>query len=112
VFQLNAVPKPQHKRVKPTAKQRGNIKPSVRSKAKERANGHCEMCGVHESQIWGLQCAHLVRRWKLAETTENDVAMLCGPSVNTGTCHNKVDYTTEGRKWALQYHMKLLQVSE
>jgi hypothetical protein len=111
-FPLRQSPKPSFKRNKPTAKQRGSISPSVRLKAKVRANSHCEMCGRHERQVWGLQCAHLVRRWKLTETTEHDVAMLCGPSVNTGTCHNKIDYTAEGRKWALDYHMKLLQVSE
>jgi hypothetical protein len=105
-------------RQKKTAKQRGDIPDKARSKAAERSNGRCEWCGwVNGSydatgRKWGLQCSHLVRRWKVEETTDNEIAFLCGPSVNTGTCHNKVDYTTEGRKWALQYHMKLLQVSE
>ncbi|GGJ11189.1 hypothetical protein GCM10008022_20430 [Paenibacillus hunanensis] len=90
------VPKPVHKRVKKTAKQRGQIMAEVYADALDRSQGYCERCG---SPQW-LECAHLVRRWKLDETTVNDVAMLCGPSVNTGTCHNWVDYTAEGRKWA------------
>lgn len=90
------VPKPVHKRMKKTAKERGRITAEVYADALDRSGGYCERCGNPQ----GLQCAHLVRRWKLPETTVNDVAMLCGPSVNAGTCHNWVDYTAEGRKWA------------
>jgi hypothetical protein len=104
---FNPCPKPTHQRVKKTAKQRGAISPAVRLQVKERANGRCEYCGRSEAQVWGLQCAHLVRRWKLGETTENDLAMLCGPSVNSGTCHWKVDYTSEGREWAEKYREHL-----
>lgn len=54
-----------------------------------------------------LQCAHLIRRWKLQETTANDVAFLCGPSVNSGTCHWWVDYTRAGKEWAEAYRERL-----
>ncbi len=96
---FNPAPKPQHKRAKKTAKERGRIKPEVYAKAAARAAGRCERCGRGDLI---LQCAHLVRRWKLDETTERDVMMLCGPSVNSGTCHWWVDYTREGREWAEQ----------
>lgn len=99
------------KRIKKTTKQRGNISRNVRYKVQVRANGHCEWCGVSEAAIWGLQCAHLVRRWKVDETTETEVVMLCGPSVNSGTCHWKVDYTAAGREWAKQFRLKLLEES-
>lgn len=104
MFGFNPVPKPVHKRVKKTAKQRGQITPAVYAKAAERSAGRCERCG-RNAQC--LQCAHLVRRWKLDVTTERDVAMLCGPSVNSGTCHWWVDYTREGREWAEQYRQRL-----
>ncbi|MGX4584025.1 hypothetical protein [Paenibacillus chitinolyticus] len=96
------------KRVKKTAKQRGDISPSVDREVKERANDCCEWCGAHKSQVWGLQRAHLVRRWKLDETTACDIALLCGPSVNTGTCHWKVDYTKTGREWAARFRERLM----
>lgn len=117
-FTLKSCPKPDFKRSKKTAKQRGDIPDKVRQKAAERAQGRCEWCGWANGSYdatgrkWGLQCSHLVRRWKLSETTVNDVAFLCGPSVNTGTCHNKVDYTEAGKNWALEFQNKLLEESE
>lgn len=93
----NAVPKPKYKRYKPTAKQRGAISPEVYAAALKRSGGRCECCGRYGE----LQCAHLVRRHNIkGRTTVNDVAMLCGPSVNTGTCHNWIDYTRAGADWA------------
>ncbi|MFW5438830.1 hypothetical protein [Paenibacillus apiarius] len=106
-FDYRPVDKPKHRRLKPTTKQRGRISPEVYQAAYERSGGRCERCHKAGSQEYGtLQCAHLVRRWKLDETTENDVAMLCGPSVNSGTCHHWVDYTREGREWAEQLRKK------
>ena len=107
---FNPAQKPKHKRFKPTAKQRGEITEEVYNEAVKHAGGRCEACGWIEGSYskdnrkWGLQCSHLIRRWNIeVETTVNDVAMLCGPSVNTGTCHNKVDYTRAGKEWAVEY---------
>lgn len=103
-FELRAVPKPKHKRFKRTAKERGQITSDVYDKALERSGGYCERCGKGGY----LQCAHLIRRWKVeVETTINDVAMLCGPSTNTGTCHNIIDYTSKGKEWAEEYRDRL-----
>ncbi|MDK8182078.1 hypothetical protein [Paenibacillus sp. UMB4589-SE434] len=105
---FNPQPKTKTRRFKPTTKMRGRISPEVYQAAYERSGGCCERCGKAGSPEYGtLQCAHLVRRWKLDETTVNDVAMLCGPSVNTGTCHNWIDYTREGRLWAQNYRKQL-----
>lgn len=96
-FTFNPAPKPKHKRNSPTAKQRGAISKDVYNAAMERSGGRCERCGSTE----GLQCAHLIRRWQVeGGTTVDDVAMLCGPSVNSGTCHHWIDYTQEGKQWA------------
>lgn len=112
---FNPAPKPSHKRSKPTAKQRGQISKEVYDEAVERSGGRCEACGWYEGSYnvgnrkWGLECAHLIRRRNVEmETTVTEVAMLCGPSVNTGTCHNKVDYTRAGKNWAIQYREYLL----
>lgn len=105
---IPAVPKPSHKRNKPTAKQRGQISMKVRREVETRSEGYCECCGKHKNSVWGLQKAHLIRRWKLNETTAQDIADLCGPSVNTGTCHWWIDNTKEGREWAKVFREKLL----
>lgn len=95
-FEFRPCPKPDFKREKPTAKQRGATSKAVYAAALARSGGRCERCGC----VGELQCAHLIRRRLIKDkTTVNDVAMLCGPSVNTGTCHNWVDYTEEGREW-------------
>lgn len=108
-FGFNPRPKPSYRRRKPTSKMRGRITPEVYQAAMERSGGRCERCGKYGQ----LQAAHLIRRWKIeGSTTANDIAMLCGPSVNTGTCHNWIDYTAKGREWAEKYRNKLYAKSE
>lgn len=110
---VRVVPKPSYKRMKKTAKQRGAISKKADQEARKRAQGRCERCGWVEGSYdptgrrWRLERAHLVRRWKLKETTGKDIALLCGPSTNTGTCHWWVDHTKQGREWAEEYRRKL-----
>lgn len=110
MFQLNAVPKPQFKRNKPTAKQRGYISPSVRQKVNERAGDKCERCYKNRNAVWTLEQAHLTRRWQIeGKTTEYDLALLCGPSTQSGTCHHWADSTREGREWLSNFKNRLLE---
>lgn len=105
-FGFNPAPKPRSRRLKPTTKMRGRITPEVYNAALERSQGLCERCG----KSGYLEAAHLIRRWKIeGSTTANDIAMLCGPVVNTGTCHNWVDYTKPGREWAEKYRQELYE---
>ncbi len=105
-FGFNPVSKPSYRRRKPTSKMRGRITPEVYQAAMERSEGRCERCGCPGP----LEAAHLIRRWKIeGQTTVKDIAMLCGPAVNTGTCHNWVDYTEDGRNWAVEYRAKLYE---
>lgn len=100
MFELRAVPKPSHKRNKPTRKQRGAISPSVRKKVNERSNNRCERCGKHRSSVMTLENAHITRRLDIeVKTTENDLIRLCGPSTQSGTCHWWVESTREGKNW-------------
>ncbi len=87
--EFNPVPKPSHKRIKKTAKERGSISADVYSAILERDNECCARCYSGHN----LQAAHLVRRWKLQLTTIHDVCMLCM------NCHNWADTTADGRKW-------------
>ncbi|MFB6366861.1 hypothetical protein ACFCP7_22930 [Paenibacillus elgii] len=111
----NPAPKPQHGRAKKTTKERGRISKALYDEAVERSQGRCEWCGwaagsfdpTGTGRRWGLEAAHLIRRRNCDGTTAQDIAMLCGPSTNTGTCHNKVDYTRDGRLWAKEYRKGL-----
>ena len=102
-------PKVKHKRNAPRLRDRGRVRPEVYQAAYERAGGCCERCGYVDGSIdpsgqrWGLEAAHIVRRRHLDETTVEDIVMLCGPSVNTGTCHNFADYSRAGRNWLIEY---------
>ena len=89
MFTYNPVPKPQHKRIKPTARQRGEVTAKVRKQLQERSGGRCERCG----RSGGLQAAHITRRWKLDRTTVDDVCHLCVE------CHQWADSCKSGRDW-------------
>ena len=108
-FGYNPAPKPSHPRVKKTAKQRGQIRPSVRREVEIRSGDKCERCGKHKSAVWTLEMAHITRRWLIqGETTAHDLARLCGPSTDSSTCHHYVDYTADGREWLKRFGERLL----
>lgn len=91
VRQQAAEKKINHKRGKPTAKQRGSISPSVRKALHERSGGRCERPGCMND---AHHAAHVTRRWKLSErTTLKDLLHLCL------WCHQFADQTAEGRAW-------------
>lgn len=104
-----------HNRKSPRLRDRGLVKPEVYKKAYERSGGRCERCGWKDGSIdptgarWKLEAAHAIRRRHLDETTPEDIIMLCGLQVNTGTCHNWVDMTRDGRKWAEQFRNNLIR---
>lgn len=99
MFTLNQVLKPQHKRNKPTARQRGAISSKVRQQLAERSQGVCERCRSARA----VHAAHLVRRWKLDKTTLNDLAHLCI------ACHQWADGSKEGRQWLEQFREQVSQ---
>jgi hypothetical protein len=102
MFQLNPVPKPQHKRNRPTQKQRGAISTKVRRELRERSGGICEKCGYNLAS----EAAHTIRRWKVEErTTVQDIAHLCHD------CHYHCDNTKEGRQWLETFRNKQLEES-
>ncbi|WP_243299122.1 HNH endonuclease [Bacillus litorisediminis] len=103
---LRAVPKPRHRRRVP---KRGNvtkITQKVRKEVMRRSEGKCERCG--KSQAYSFEMAHLKQASQGGRGDEPwNIALLCGPSVNTGTCHNFADYTAEGRKWRMEKREEL-----
>ena len=104
VGDFNPVPKPRHKRIRKTAKQRGQVTKDVYAAAWKRAGGRCERCGRSAYQVWTLEAAHVERRWRYGQegVTAADIIILCGPSTDSRTCHHWADYTREGREWLIQ----------
>ena len=85
-------------RIKPKRGNRTRITQKVRIEVLRRSEGLCERCGKHSS--WGMEMAHLEQASSGGSgSDESNVVLLCGPSVQTGTCHNFADYTSAGREW-------------
>lgn len=105
---MPAVPKinPNHKRRVPKQRNRTRITPKVRKEVKRRSEGRCERCGC--TNPYSFEFAHLEQASSLGPGDDpSNIAYLCGPSVNTGTCHNFADYTAKGREWRKQKKREL-----
>lgn len=105
------VPKinPNHRRRVP--KNRTRITQEVRREVYERSEGKCERCG--RTQAYAFEFAHLIQASQLGRGDDPaNIVFLCGPSVNSGTCHNFADYTAKGREWRMQKRKELIQYYE
>lgn len=108
---IRPVPKPRHKRKKPKRGQASRITKAVRDEVLKRSEGKCERCG--RTRAYAFEMAHLVQASQLGRGDEPwNIVLLCGPSVNTGTCHNFADYTAEGREWRMAKRKELIDYYE
>lgn len=104
---FNPVPKPKHQRRKPKRKNRTRITQKARAEVLERSEGKCECCG--RTSAYAFEMAHLIQASHGGRGDDPaNVVLLCGPSVNTGTCHNFADYTAEGREWRMNKRKELI----
>jgi MinD superfamily P-loop ATPase len=91
---FNPIPKPSHRRNKPTAKQRGAISAATRMQLHERSHGICERCYSARA----TEAAHSIRRWRIEErTTVADLCHLCHD------CHYYCDNNIAGRLFLEQF---------
>ena len=109
------VPKKKYKRFKPTRKQRGEIAPEEYQKVFERDGGDCVGkklwdCECHK-YAWKLECNHVLYRGQSGEGKEHNLAMLGGPSTQSGTCHYKF-HTFRKYRRQLEDYMKGLYPEE
>lgn len=82
------------RRIKPTQKQKGNIRSSTREQVQKRSNGVCERCRSQRA----VQMAHITSRKQIDHvTTAEDLLHVCVP------CHKWLDETTEGIKWKRRF---------
>lgn len=111
MFEFIPAPKPNHKRGKPKRSTKTRITEKVRKSVLARSEGYCERCGKHSTYC--MEMAHLVQASQGGRGDDPaNVALLCGPSVNTGTCHNFADYTKEGREWRMRKREELKRYYE
>lgn len=105
---IRPVPKPKHRRRVPKQRNRTRITQKVREEVMERSGGKCERCG--RSRAYAFEYAHLQKASQMGRGDDPaNIVLLCGPSVNTGTCHNFADYTAEGRKWRMKKRKELMK---
>lgn len=105
------VPKLKHRRNKPKQSTRTRITNKVRQEVLRRSEGKCERCG--RSRSYAFEMAHLVSASQLGSGGDPaNIVLLCGPSVNSGTCHHFADYTKEGKEWRMNKRKELVKYYE
>ena len=97
-----------HTRIKPKRRLNGNPTPRDRAEVRERSGNRCERCGRHEKAVMRLEMAHIIRRSQGGPGRPWNLLHLCGPATDSRTCHHWVDYTREGKEWALDFQRKYL----
>jgi|SRR5690625_68317 len=109
---LRPVPKPNYKRFKKTRAQKTRVTTKARQEVYRRAGGRiCERCG--RTQAYSFEVAHLIQASSGGSGDDPaNLVLLCGPSVNTGTCHNFADYTADGREWRMNKRKELIKYYE
>jgi hypothetical protein len=105
-----------NKSQKLSQKQLGDISQRVRDKVNARTSfapiGCCERCRKNRNGYWTLELAHIDSRGSIShQTTEFDLARLCGPSTDVKTCHGKA-HTGEGKAWMYEFQNKLYELLE
>jgi len=98
---------PNHKRRVPKRGTRTRITQKARNEVYERVGyRHCERC--KRSQAYAFEVAHLIQASQGGSGDDPaNLALLCGPSVNSGTCHWWADSTKEGREWRMEKRKEL-----
>lgn len=108
MFGFNPSPKPdKSKRRVPKRRERGRIKPETYRRVFERDGGECVLCGT----TFRLEAHHVRYRSQGGSGEEHNLALLCGPATQSGTCHWKAHTFKDVRLW-LEDRMKSLYPSE
>lgn len=111
MFGYHPVEKPTHKRNKPKRRNVTRITKKVSDEVIRRSGGKCERCG--KSQAYAFERAHLVNASQGGSGKEPwNIALLCGPKVNSNTCHHFADSTSEGREWKMEFRETLRKLYE
>lgn len=111
---FNPVPKPTHGRNKP---KRGNYtaisdkcsREVHRRSGKQTGVDTCEFCKTTRPRNW-FERAHLVNASQYGSGGEPwNIALVCGPKTETGTCHQIIDETALGKRIKEQKRIELIE---
>lgn len=98
-----------HTRLKKLRRNVTRITKRVSDEVLDRSGGLCERCGGKQQRAWGFERAHLVNASAMGSGSEPwNIALLCAPKVETGTCHQWADETSEGKQWKQEYRETLI----
>ncbi|MCM3492881.1 hypothetical protein M4D52_05425 [Paenibacillus lactis] len=113
-FGFHPVPVPSHRRNKPKRGRHTAITDKCSDEVKRRAtvepDGYliCERCGRSRPEFRFERC-HLINASQYGEGGQPwNIALLCGPKTQTGTCHQWADETKEGSEWKMQKRAELI----
>lgn len=116
MFDFRPVPKVQHRRNKPKRGRHTAITDKCSNEVKRRSSeltleGYmvCERCGCSIPKV-RFERAHLINASQYGEGGQPwNIAILCGPKTETGTCHQWADETAEGKAWKMEKRAELLE---
>lgn len=100
---------PNHRRRVPKRRNVTRITPKARNEVYERVGMRkCERCG--RTFAYAFEVSHLEQASQGGRGDDPaNLVLLCGPSVNTNTCHWWIDSTKEGREWAMEKRKELIE---
>lgn len=104
-----------HDRHKPKWKEHGRVIQDVASHVWYRDGGRCQRCGAMQGELdrFGfpkrLEIAHLHNRSQMGSGEPDNLTLLCGPVVNSDSCHHWADSTAEGRRWKEKRRAELMK---
>src|SRR5699024_11670556 len=102
---------PNHKRRVPLRRNHTRITLTVTNEVMYRSEGKCECCG--RTNAYAFERAHLINASQGGSGSDPaNIVWLCGPSVNSGTCHHWADSTAEGREWRKKKRKELIIIYE
>ncbi|GGJ86194.1 hypothetical protein GCM10007063_05880 [Lentibacillus kapialis] len=105
------VPKinPNHRRRKPKQSDVTRITQKARKEVLYRSEGKCECCG--RMSAYAFEVAHLKGAGQYGPGYDpSNLVLVCGPSVNSNTCHHWLDSTAEGRNWRMKKRKELMEL--
>ncbi|MDQ0091628.1 hypothetical protein J2T12_005068 [Paenibacillus anaericanus] len=113
-FGFNPVSKPDYERNKPKRGKHTAITDKCSTEVHRRSselNGciTCELCGTTSPRI-RFERAHLVNASQYGSGNEPwNIADVCGPKTDTGTCHQIIDETALGKRIKQQKRIELIE---
>ncbi|MBP1907801.1 hypothetical protein J2Z32_004490 [Paenibacillus turicensis] len=113
-FELRSVPKPNFGRNKQKRGKHTEITDKCSREVHRRSSEQtgvdtCELCKTTRPRNW-FERAHIVNASQYGSGSEPwNIALVCGPKTETGTCHQIIDETALGKRIKEQKQRELIE---